>query len=279
MSNLSVQNPLFQPVQFNGQIYFTSQYFHQQYRANSSEGGKYEKLKNFNALIRSIETYENYVERGDIIELTWEAAKSTGLNFKPVFESISYKPLMLINATAQVALTHHLDDEVSKSVSVSVNEGIANSQPKKAANLTNIKMHLLFAKHIEESLRLSETSKIRMYAVIAEENGLPTKLLPEYGTTEGLTKAMSVLLKEHNVNMSAKAANKILESLGYLQTLERRSTGSTMKEFKSITEKGLAFGRNETPPESPNQTQPRWYVSTFHEVVDILLDSSNQEVA
>jgi hypothetical protein len=28
---------------------------------------------------------------------------------------------MLINATAQVALTHHLDDEVSKSASVAVN--------------------------------------------------------------------------------------------------------------------------------------------------------------
>ncbi len=48
----------------------------------------------------------------------------------------------------------------------------APNQPKKQSTLSHLKSHLLFAKHIEESLRLSETSKIRMYAVIAEENGL-----------------------------------------------------------------------------------------------------------
>jgi hypothetical protein len=88
---------------------------------------------------------------------------------------------------------------------------------------------------------------------------------------------MGDLLKDHNVNLSAIVANRILERLGYIKTLERRSTGNTIKEFKSITEKGLAFGRNETAPQSPNQTQPRWYVSKFHEVIEILI--SNMEVA
>ncbi len=88
---------------------------------------------------------------------------------------------------------------------------------------------------------------------------------------------MGDLLKDHNVNLSTIVANRILERLGYIKILERRSTGNTIKEFKSITEQGLKFGRNETSPQSPNQTHPRWYVSKFHEVIEILI--SNMEVA
>ena len=78
-------------------------------------------------LLRS-EIYGKYEkanqDRGDIIELTKDEA---GLNSQPAskagpicgpadsnFESVLKatfgKPILLINATAQVALTHHLDD-------------------------------------------------------------------------------------------------------------------------------------------------------------------------
>lgn len=69
----------------------------------------------------SIEAYPTYVERKDIIELTWDDVKENGKNtdakFASVFKSMNYNPIMLINATAQIALTHHLDDELSKEVS------------------------------------------------------------------------------------------------------------------------------------------------------------------
>lgn len=128
MSNLvSISNPLMRPVQYRGQTYFTGQYFHQMYRSNSDTDGKYKQLAHFLRLIRSIETYPNYIESGDIVELekadaelalsSGEADPVLGSAFKATFG----KPIMLINATAQVALTHHLDDEVSKEISVSVN--------------------------------------------------------------------------------------------------------------------------------------------------------------
>lgn len=128
MSTLtSISNPLMQPIHYNGQVYFTSQYFHQMYRRNAEGWGKYGQLKHFNRMIRSIEAYENYIQRNDIIEITWnEAKKITSPDFGPVFESVSYNPLMLINATAQVALTHHLDDAISKEMSVTTNEQVAN---------------------------------------------------------------------------------------------------------------------------------------------------------
>lgn len=129
MPNLTPQNPLFQPVYYNGQTYFTSQYFHDQYHANKSEGGKYAKLSDFNRLIRNIESFPAYLDRGDIVELEYKYLKTlTDAVFAPVkalFKLNSFNPIMLINATAQVALTHHLDDELSKEISVHVNESAA----------------------------------------------------------------------------------------------------------------------------------------------------------
>ncbi len=127
MSNITpINNVLMQPIQYNGKVYFTSHYFHQQYRANSVDQVKYEALYNFNKLIRSIQAYPLYVERGDIVELT---KGKTDSNLESVFKATYGKPVMLINATAQVALTHHLDDEISKQVSVSVNAGAAKQLP------------------------------------------------------------------------------------------------------------------------------------------------------
>ncbi len=138
MSNVTtLNNPLMQPIQYNGQTYFTGQYFHQMYRNNSDTDGKYKRTGDFIRLIRSIETYQNYVKVGDIVELTKdkanpesgpasEADAKIALAFKATFG----KPIMLINATAQVALTHHLDDEVSKNASVNVNRNAANSDQR-----------------------------------------------------------------------------------------------------------------------------------------------------
>ncbi|MCJ8337558.1 MAG: hypothetical protein MJK10_03720 [Pseudomonadales bacterium] len=138
MSNITlITNPLMQPIQYKGQMYFTSHYFHQAYRNNSgSDGGKYEKQKDFMRLIRSIEAYSNYIDAGDIVELTREeagAAAAPALKTDPklgsVFKATFGKPIMLINATAQIALTHHLDDEISKQTSVNVNRRTALELP------------------------------------------------------------------------------------------------------------------------------------------------------
>lgn len=116
-------NPLMLPANYNGQTYFTGQYFHQMYRANTDADGKYKQVSHFLRLIRSIEAYPIYVENGDIVELEWDRVKHDSSNpeIGLLLKSNSYKPIMLINATAQVALTHHLDDEVSKQASVTVN--------------------------------------------------------------------------------------------------------------------------------------------------------------
>lgn len=141
-----MKSPLMLPIQYEGQIYFTSQYFHSQYKANAGE--KYSQLKDFNRLIRSIEAYPNYIEKGDIVELNWQVAKQiTSADFAPVFESISYNPIMLINATAQVALTHHLDDEISKQVSVSVNTNATKEKTPSIENKSAVQLKLIASEY------------------------------------------------------------------------------------------------------------------------------------
>jgi hypothetical protein len=53
--------------------------------------------------------------------------------------------------------------------------------------------------------------------------------------------------------------NLILMDMGYLEELSRRSTNGS-KKFKSITDKGLLYGKNELAPANLNQTHPRYYV-------------------
>jgi hypothetical protein len=123
---ITPQSPLMAVVEFDGQLYYTSQYFHRQYLANSDLGkGKYQRHDNFRRMLRGIEAYRLYQEQGAIVEVPWESIKSKGTpllsTLKPLFHAAGYADLILLNATAQAALSHHLDDELSKQVSVAIN--------------------------------------------------------------------------------------------------------------------------------------------------------------
>lgn len=272
MTEITTSNPLYQPVAYNGKIYFTSHYFHQQYRLNKTEDAKYAELKNFNALVRNLETYESYVSNADIVEADYKLLKlNSSLDFKllkPLFEANSYRPIMLINATAQIALTHHLDDEVSKAVSVRVNEQAAKSSSKKELSLAEI--DVLFLESAARMLRFSDSSIIRGMQLIAARHDASTEYLPSY-VQESLTKPISRLLESFNIPLSAKAANPLLQSLGYLTQLERPSKSKGTAKFWSITEKGLPFGRNETSIQNPRETQPMWFEDKFAPIAEELL--------
>lgn len=125
-------------------------------------------------------------------------------------------------------------------------------------------------------LRMSDTSKIRMLGAICEEKGMSTRFLPEY-VDEGLTRALGDLLKEHGSALSSIAVNQVLIQMGFLEELERRSTGGSTKKFKSLTVTGLQFGKNETHPRSPNETQPRYFVASFPRLLDLVNAWVNSE--
>jgi prophage antirepressor-like protein len=128
---------------------------------------------------------------------------------------------------------------------------------------------LLIAESLQRMLRMSETSVVKMMQGICEIGNTPTIFLPSY-VEETLTRSISDLLKQNEAGYSAVKANRLLIDLGLLEELERPSSKGGMKRFKSLTEAGLRFGRNDTSPENPRETQPRFFVDKFPELFAML---------
>jgi len=129
-------------------------------------------------------------------------------------------------------------------------------------------------------LRVNEASKIGMTYKLYKEHGLSTSYLPKY-SDEQHTYSLSHLLKKYEVGISAKKLNLILLSEDYLEIKTRKSTGSLLDEetkekkpklrtFKSLTEKGLEFGKNVISPHNQLETQPHYFESKFEELIESL---------
>jgi len=87
--------------------------------------------------------------------------------------------------------------------------------------------------------------------------------------------ALTVLLKEHNVELSAVKANKIMLQLGFMEEAERPSATKegVMKKYKVLVGRGLDFGVNQANPQSPGQTSPYYNREGFSELVALLLEA------
>jgi hypothetical protein len=124
-------------------------------------------------------------------------------------------------------------------------------------------------------LKPANSSKMMMLAKIASNNGLDAKFLPGYavdaatdaaGGSSMPTKAITALIKDHAIASTARAFNLALEAHGFLKVLQRKNSKQEMVDFWSVTEKGLAYGKNLTSPQCPRETQPHWYVDRFLEL-------------
>lgn len=76
------------------------------------------------------------------------------------------------------------------------------------------------------------------------------------------TASLSELLQEHSAGLSAASANKRLESLGYLEQMQRASSRGGIKRFWSVTKTGAKYGKNATSDRNQRETQPVWYKAT-----------------
>lgn len=130
-------------------------------------------------------------------------------------------------------------------------------------------LQLLGAEYAMKLLRVDETSKIKMLEEVHKNHGVATNHLPKY-VNEEITKALTVLLKENNIGITAAKANTKLIELGILEIKERAGNNGEIKEFKSLTDKGLKYGKNLINPKSPKETQPHYYQSTFKELIELL---------
>mgnify|MGYP000712219339 CR=1 FL=1 len=76
------------------------------------------------------------------------------------------------------------------------------------------------------------------------------------------TASLSALLVEHGCRLTAVAANKRLEALGYLKQMQRSSSRGGIKKYWSITRTGAKYGKNATSDRNQRETQPVWYKAT-----------------
>ncbi len=261
MSNISpISNPLMQPVQYNGQTYFTGQYFHQMYRNNSDTGGKYKRPGDFMRLVRSIETYPQYVESGDLVELTKDSVK-TDANLASVFKVNHGNPVMLINATAQVALTHHLDDAVSKNASVNVNRKAVEETVSPRIGQVRLAKELLVT--VIEAGRVLGTDEPMARAVavdqVRQHTGLNMASLLSDNTVEDAPVTPTELGKE--LGLSGKMMNLELEREGYQARDENGDWYPTTKGEPFCTV---------NPYKSPNSEHTGYRVLWYRRVLDDL---------
>lgn len=129
--------------------------------------------------------------------------------------------------------------------------------------------HLIGVEYASKILNVDNTSKIKMLEEAHKHHGVPTNHLPQY-VDEEVTMSLTALLKKYGVKMGAAKFNTKLIELGILEIKERPSSKGGVKEFKSITEKGLYYGKNLINPKSPKETQPHYYESKFSELLRIV---------
>ena len=132
---------------------------------------------------------------------------------------------------------------------------------------------------VASSLNLSPSSSLESHRRLAERIAPNVALaLPAYAVdapngqvSSEATASLTELLKQHGIKgLKTPTINKLLESHGYITTLERRSSKGEVKRFKNITDKGLRFGKNMTHGDNPRETQPHWYIKTFPQLIDEL---------
>ncbi|MNF91417.1 hypothetical protein D3C84_740170 [compost metagenome] len=138
---------------------------------------------------------------------------------------------------------------------------------------------LAIAECYSRLLKPAPSSQAAMLAKIARINGLSTEFLPAYAvdaasdSTDGSsmpTKALTALLRDSGIALKVSAFNQLLKAHGYLKRMTRQNSKRETVEFWSITEKGLAFGKNLTSPSNPRETQPHWYVERFSELLRLV---------
>jgi hypothetical protein len=155
----------------------------------------------------------------------------------------------------------------------------AASREAVTANGTKVIGEIAIMECFTRLLKPAPSSQMLMLTKIAENNGLDPKFLPGYavdaapdasGGSSMPTKSATALLKDFGLGGSVVTFNKKLEAAGYLKVLTRKNSKQEVVPFWSITDKGLAYGKNLTSPQSPRETQPHWYVDRFLELADLI---------
>lgn len=135
---------------------------------------------------------------------------------------------------------------------------------------------LTVANWVMDSLRYSDAARLQLVSQIAEPYGVP---VPDYvHAPNGASHAVSELLKERSVGLSAIKFNKMALAAGLLEEKTRKGTHGKVHKYYSVTEKGLEYALNDIYKDVLGQTIPKWYDNKFEEVLEIIGYKSSKQV-
>lgn len=127
---------------------------------------------------------------------------------------------------------------------------------------------LTVANWVMDSLRYSDAARLQLVSQIAEPYGVP---VPDYvHAPSGASHAVSELLKERDVELSAIKFNKLALAAGLLEEKTRKGAHGKVHKYYSVTEKGLEYALNDIYKDVPGQTIPKWYDNKFGEVLETI---------
>jgi hypothetical protein len=94
------------------------------------------------------------------------------------------------------------------------------------------------------------------------------KTTPPADSSGKRTEPITILLKRHDVGLSAAKANRILLAKGILEEKTRPSETEPgkLRTYKALTDDGLRYGFNKVQ-QLVNETTPRYYENSFEELV------------
>lgn len=167
----TTQDPsLMQRIDYLEQQWYTTQYFHAQYmQAHSNMPKKYQQYSNFLRMLRSLPLYDDYIALGHIEELCYDKNSREQLNPKwiQLYKATGYKPIILLNSTAQAELSHHLEDEVSKQLAHAANARMAQ-EATRGLPPTSARVVLALAQELvaleDRTLALERTQAAQQHA-------------------------------------------------------------------------------------------------------------------
>ena len=129
-------------------------------------------------------------------------------------------------------------------------------------------------------LNLSNSSALAGLQKLQQFAGIPN-IMPSYAidapsdAVDGSsrpTKALSYLLKDNGISLSANQVYHQLAKLGVIEQRERvsRSGVGGVKKFWSLTAKGCMYGKNITSPANSRETQPHFFETKFPPLLKLL---------
>lgn len=135
-----------------------------------------------------------------------------------------------------------------------------------------IQANLTFADWAIKTLNINEASKLGWAKKISDKFGLAAELpdAVNAGTGNPVLHPASDLLVKHNVGISARSFNKILEIKGVVKQAERKCKNGKLAHWMVLQPAFDKYGQNTQHKDHQLQTQIEWYDNLFPELLTIV---------